>query len=76
MYDGLAEGAFLGTFGVNVNPLVVERGVGKGVDAFLVYLKPVGDAKLLAYVLGKFLLRIDCKHIFLGYYGLHWSGRG
>jgi hypothetical protein len=42
-----------------VYPLVVERGIGKAVDAVLVYLQPFGCAELLALVGGKLLIGVD-----------------
>ena len=56
MDDGLAEGAAFGTLLVDVNPLVVERGVGKGVDTVLIYLQPVGFTEFLTYVFLKFFV--------------------
>ena len=48
VHDGLSEGAFFGSLGVYVYPLVVERGVGKHVDALLRHFEPVGCAEHLA----------------------------
>ena len=41
MGNSLAEWSFLGTFGVYVNPLMVEGGISEKIDAFLWYFKPV-----------------------------------
>ena len=50
MSDGLSEGAILGTFGINVYPLMVERGISKHVDALLRNFEPIGDSEGFAYV--------------------------
>lgn len=59
VYDGLAEGTLSGTLLVNVYPLVVERGVGKEVDALLRHFKPVGGADNLTHMGLKFVVRVD-----------------
>ena len=49
MRNGLAVGKLLrGTLPVNVDPLVIIRGIGKTVDPFLVDRDPVGHANLLS----------------------------
>ena len=60
--DGLSEGTFFGSFGIYVNPLVVQGGVGKKVDAFLVHLQPVGFSEFLSQVLFKFFVGVDGQH--------------
>ena len=49
----------LGALHIDVNPLVVERGVGKEVDSVLVYLQPLGGTKFLAQVGSKFIVAVD-----------------
>ena len=67
MGNGLAEGAL--TFRlclVDVYPLVVERCVGKHIDALLAEFHIVAHAQLLTFVLLKVLIGIDnyFAHIF------------
>ena len=52
----------LGALRVDVNPLVVECGIGKGVDAVLVHFEPVGNTEFLTHVLFKFFVGVDCQH--------------
>ena len=55
--DGAPIRTLLGrAVGIDVDPLVVERGVGEEVDAVLIDEKPVGLAELLAKVGGKFVV--------------------
>ena len=56
----------LGTLGINVNPLVVQRCVGKEVDTFLRKLHIFRNTDLLTYQLFKILIRVDNNffHIF------------
>ena len=49
MGDGRPEGALGGTFGIDVDPLVVQSGIGEGIDTGLIYLQPVADADLGAH---------------------------
>ena len=44
VYDGLTERPFFGFGFVNVDPLVIERGVGKLIDTLLRHFKPFGGA--------------------------------
>jgi len=44
MHDGLAERPFFCFVFVNVDPLVIERGVSKQVDTLLWHFKPVRGA--------------------------------
>ena len=54
VYDGALERAFLlGTFYVRVNPLMVQSGIGKEVDTFLVYLQIFRFAQGLPYIFSK-----------------------
>ena len=50
---------FLGALRIDVYPLVVERGIGKLVDAVLVYLQPFRGSKFLTQVGCEFIVRID-----------------
>ena len=60
--DGALVGTLLGgARRVYVYPLVVERGIGKAVDAVLVYLQPFGCAELLALVRPGALLVNPCR---------------
>ena len=68
VHDGLSEGTFFGSFGIYVNPLVVQGGVGKKVDAFLVHLQPVGFSEFLSQVLFKFFVGVDGQHFFFCIY--------
>ena len=62
--DGAVIGTLdLGALHVHMNPLVVECGVGKHVDAVLVHGEPFAGSQLLAQMRGKIFVRIDCKHI-------------
>ena len=75
---GLERTLDSGTFGIDVNPLVVESGVGKLADALLGELNIVGYADILAEESGKFIVVIDDNftHI-LGFYWLFvFWGRG
>ena len=56
----------LGAFCVNVNPLMVQRCVGKEIDAFLRKFHILRNTDLLTYQLFKILVRIDNNffHIF------------
>jgi hypothetical protein len=47
--DGAAEGALLGALGVDVDPLIVTRGLGEAVDALLVDLEPLARAEVLPH---------------------------
>ena len=42
-----------------MDPLMVQRSVGKQVDTLLVYFQPFGRAELLAQILLKFFVRVD-----------------
>ena len=53
MGDRAAEGTGLRLLDVDVNPLVVARGIGEEVHALLGDLHPVGVAEVLADVLGR-----------------------
>ncbi len=55
----LTEGTILCAFFVNVYPLMVERGIGKKVDALLRHLHPVGSANDLAKMSTKLFVRIN-----------------
>lgn len=58
--DGRLEWAFYcGTLCVNVNPLVVECGIGKHVDALLREFYIVGYSDVLAEQCGKFMIAVD-----------------
>ena len=58
--DGLAEGALLlGFLCIDMNPLMVERCVGKHINAFLTELYVITDTQLLSFVLLKVFKRID-----------------
>ena len=46
--SALVRTLHFGSLRVDVYPLVVEGGVGKEVDALLVYLQPIGNTQLLA----------------------------
>ena len=49
MRDGCAKGRFsFGAFWIDVNPLVIKRGVGKLIDAFLRDFEPVGNSNFTA----------------------------
>src|SRR5512142_1031259 len=49
MRDGSLERRFVArALHVNVDPLVIERGVGELLNALLGYIEPVGDGDLLA----------------------------
>ena len=63
MGNGAMIGALgLGAFHVNVDPLVVERGVGKQIDTVLVDGEPIARTEFLAQMRGKFFVRVDGKH--------------
>src|SRR6478672_1901468 len=48
--DGSFEGGFAaGALHVNVDPLVVERGISKLLNALLGHVEPAGDGDFLAY---------------------------
>ena len=65
--DGVFVLAFLlGTLHIDVNPLMVERGIGKMINSLLVYFKPFRYTKRLAFVGGKFLKRVDDKFLHIG----------
>ena len=58
-YGAVIGALLLGALRVDVNPLVVECGVGKLVDAVLVHFQPLRLAELLALVGGKLLVGVD-----------------
>ena len=64
----VGDGAVIGTLGlgalhIHVNPLMVECGVGKHVDTFLVHGEPLAGTQFLAQMGGKFFVRVDSKHM-------------
>lgn len=61
--DCLSEGAGFCTLWVNVNPLVVEGGIGKLVDAFLADFEPFGCAENFAHVCGEVVVGVDDKFL-------------
>ena len=48
-----------GTLGVDMNPLVVEGGIGKLVNTFLGQLYPLAHAEVLAKISGKLIVVVD-----------------
>ncbi len=60
MSNGALVGTLLlGTLHIDMNPLVVECGISKQVDAILVHLQPVGSTQFLAQMGGKLVVRVD-----------------
>ena len=75
MYDGGFVGAFfLRPLGVHVNPLVVQRGIGKGIDALLGDFKVVGHTDDLSAQFGEIFVRVDddFSHIETNVYQLYY----
>ena len=61
--DCLSEGASFCTLWVNVDPLVVEGGIGKLVDAFLADFEPFGCAENFAHMCGEVVVGVDDKFL-------------
>ena len=57
--DGLPEGTGGGALLVNMDPLMVERGIGKHIDALLRHFDPFGRADYFAFKGGELFVRID-----------------
>ena len=49
----------LGPLHVNVNPLVVKRGVSKKINVVLVYLQPLRGSEYLAQVGSKLIIAVN-----------------
>ena len=56
--------ALRGTDGVNVDPLVIARGIGEQIDLLLGDGGPVGDGDLLACAGTQFGVRVEGFHAF------------
>ena len=55
-YGAMIGALGFGTLHVHVNPLVVEGGIGKHVDAVLVHSEPITGTKFLAEMRCKFFV--------------------